>query len=258
MRIGLFADVHGNLPCLEAVWKALSSAGADIFAFAGDAVQYGPFPAECIEFLRDHSVECVQGNCDRAVARGRNDPGDEFVNLHWRKMAVEALAWTRTALSAGHLAWLRALPEEIRYEAGTQRVLITHGLPGNISGSLPGDAAGEVFDMILARSSCSLLMVGHTHENAFHERRGGWIVNPGSVGGGTLPAAGTASIVEIPDRGGPLFSSIRAPFDPSAHKAACRAAGLPDIYGRCAELGRDPRGLKHAFDTGWRQRWTEV
>jgi putative phosphoesterase len=257
MKIGLFGDIHGNLQGLQAAWRLLAGAGTDLSICTGDVVQYGPDPEACVSFLREHSVDCVQGNCDRAVARGRRTTGDEFENVHWSRLAREALEWTRSALSEPARLWLRNLPEERRFSVERQSVVVTHGLPGNVSGGLQSSADGEVYDVILERSGAAVLVLGHTHEPMLLRRPRGWIVNPGSIGGGSLPSAGTAAILEIPERGPVSVSMLRVPFDIGAYSAASSAAGLPDVFRRCVELGRDPRGAWHATDIFVRQRWAE-
>jgi putative phosphoesterase len=257
MKIGVFGDIHGNLQALEGAWRALLAAEADLVVCTGDVVQFGPEPEACIGFLREHSCDCVQGNCDRAVARGRKTTGDEFENVHWRNLAREALLWTSAMVTPSGSAWLRGLPEEARFEVGRTGVVVTHGLPGNVAGSLPATADSEVYDLMLERSGAGILVLGHTHEPVLIRRPRGWILNPGSLGGGSLPSAGTAALLDIPEKGPVSVSMMRVPFDSRAYSAKAAAAGLPDVFRRCIELGRDPRGKWHTSDTISRQRWAE-
>ena len=64
MRYGVIADVHGNLPALEAVLDALQRIGVDAYACAGDLVGYGPEPNECVETVRKLGAATVAGNHD--------------------------------------------------------------------------------------------------------------------------------------------------------------------------------------------------
>jgi hypothetical protein len=47
-RIAVLADVHGNLPALEAVLGEVDSEAFDLVVSAGDQVS-GPMPAECLD-----------------------------------------------------------------------------------------------------------------------------------------------------------------------------------------------------------------
>lgn len=279
MRIGVLADVHGNLQGLEAAWRALVGEGADLVLNLGDLVQYGPHPEECVAFAMEHGIESIQGNCDRAAARRRRDTGDEFENVHWRRLAGQVLDWTSEHLSGRSGCWLRRLPGEKRLEIERVRVLAVHGLPGRISVGLPGGSALgledmmaeevraerdglsrsfdllDVYDHLLRESRADILLLGHTHSQTLVWRPSGLIVNPGSVGGGTLPSAGTAALLDVGNRRDISVSWIRFPFDCNAYARDCRAAGIPDLFSKCVELGRDQRGTWHTLDTLSRQRW---
>jgi predicted phosphodiesterase len=66
MRIGVLADIHGNLPALRAVLVELDREPADAIVVAGDAVA-GPLVCECLELLRDRPepVHWISGNSER-------------------------------------------------------------------------------------------------------------------------------------------------------------------------------------------------
>ena len=257
MRIAVLADIHGNIEALESAWRSITLESPDITVCLGDLVHFGPDPDECVSFIREHSVDCVQGNCDRAAARGRRTTGDEFINSHWERLAEGVLAWTVEKLSRTNSSWLRGLPGEFRIEADGAKMLLTHGLPGNVAGSLPENAADEVFDLMLSRNACNILVVGHTHRQSLVCRPGGRILNPGSVGGGTLPSAASAMIIEISRQRGFSACWLRAPFDFDSYRKSSRKAGIPEVFTRAVELGRDPRGAWHTTDIRWRQRWAE-
>jgi len=257
LRIGVLADVHGNLPALQSAWRALLLESPDMVVNLGDLVHFGPGPEDCVSFAREHDVESIQGNCDRAVARGRDSTGDEFVNSHWERLAGEVLGWTRDRVSRGAAAWLKGLPEELRLDVEGRRILFTHGLPGNVAGSLPPSAADEFYDLLLSRNSCDVLVVGHTHEPQIVTRPGGWILNPGSVGGGTLPSAASAMVIDVSRKEGLSAFWLATRYDFASYQESSRASGLPEMFTRAVELGRDPRGGWHTCDTTWRQRWAE-
>lgn len=257
MRVGVVADIHGNIGAFEAAWRMLRLESVDMVVNLGDLVHFGPDSEECVSFAREHEIESIQGNCDRAAARGRPSTGDVFVNSHWERMSEDLMGWTRDSLSKRSLNWLRDLPDELRFDFDGRRFLFTHGLPGNISGSLPLKAAEEVHDLMLSRNNCDTLVVGHTHEAALIRRDTGWILNPGSIGGGTLPSGGTVMVIEPSKKNGPSASWMRVAYDFEAYGSACRKAGIPAVFTRAIECGRDPRGEWHTRDTIWRQRWAE-
>ena len=256
MRLGLLSDVYGNLPALESAWKWLSGEGADLVVCLGDLVGYGPFPDEVVGFVRSHGIETVQGNWDRAAGRGRTDPGDSFVQGSWKQLAQRSLAWTVQELGRDSAAYLRELPEELRYSVGPSALLCVHGIPGNVSGRIPAEAAGEVYDMMLQRNRCTVLLSGNTGLPSLTIRPQGCLVNPGSVGGGTYPSMASAVLIEAGEPSVPVMWQ-RIGYDWDLYEKAYIEAGLPEVFLKCFRTGRAPTGEWNTDDTIWRQRWAE-
>ena len=102
MRIGIFGDIHGNLPAFEAVLAELNAKGVDSMMCLGDVVGYGADAQACVDRVRGLEIPVVAGNHDWAVA-GRLDL--EYFNPHARA----AVEWTRDNLNAGSLQWLKRL-----------------------------------------------------------------------------------------------------------------------------------------------------
>lgn len=69
MRVAVLADIHGNLPALDAVLADVEISGADAIVLNGDMAT-GPMPAQTLERLaglRERAV-WVRGNCERELA----------------------------------------------------------------------------------------------------------------------------------------------------------------------------------------------
>lgn len=47
MLVALLSDIHANQHALDAVLASTAAAGVDQYWFLGDAVGYGPDPAQC-------------------------------------------------------------------------------------------------------------------------------------------------------------------------------------------------------------------
>lgn len=73
----LLADVHANLPALEAALAFLEKEDIREGLVLGDVVGYGPHPVECIERLQDGKLglALIQGNHDHAAATGLLEHG---------------------------------------------------------------------------------------------------------------------------------------------------------------------------------------
>ncbi len=149
MRILIISDIHANLTALEAV---IADAGpVDATWCLGDLVGYGPDPNECIERVRElPELTCLLGNHD-AAALSQIDI-DSF-----NPDARLAIHWTRNALSASSLTFLRSLPDF----AVINDMTLTHGSPRQ-----------PVWEYILDTRTATLnfeyfdtpyCVVGHTH-----------------------------------------------------------------------------------------------
>ena len=101
MRLGLLADVHANLPALDAALGAL--ADADALICAGDLVGYGPQPNEVVARLAELGVTCVAGNHDLVAVTGE---GLERCDA----LAATTLRWPIDALGDDARGFLAALP----------------------------------------------------------------------------------------------------------------------------------------------------
>lgn len=109
MKTGFIADIHANLPALEAILRKAESLHVDDFVFLGDIAGYGPYPVECIEKLMNmkNSV-LVRGNHDYWSGLGEIEDG---INSEAQKSSI----WTQKQLSQNHKQWLQSLPCEHRF-----------------------------------------------------------------------------------------------------------------------------------------------
>jgi predicted phosphodiesterase len=184
-RIGVIADVHGNLPALEAALGELRREGVDRLLCAGDLVGYGPFPNECVARVGETGAACVAGNHDLMAI-------DRLDDEHAGALARETIAWTRGVLGAEARDYLESLPASV-----TEQKLVT--AHGSLSDPTVYVYAERAAAELAGIPPAALLVLGHTHTPlAFGERRGvlldgragevaieageRLLVNPGSVG----------------------------------------------------------------------------
>jgi predicted phosphodiesterase len=66
MKIQIISDIHSNFNALLAVRAAEKH--VDQVWCLGDLVDYGPQPAEVVQWVRHHAQLCVRGNHDFALA----------------------------------------------------------------------------------------------------------------------------------------------------------------------------------------------
>lgn len=172
MRIVVISDLHANVEALQALPRKY-----DELWILGDLVNYGPNPAETIEFARAHASLVVRGNHDHAVGFAK----DPRCSARFRAMAEATGRFTRSVLSAEQLQFLRELPTQAEREVDGVKFLACHALPSNpLYEYCPPDS--DSWREEVAGMAADVLLTGHTHL-PFQRRIGSkLIVNPGSLG----------------------------------------------------------------------------
>ncbi|MCL4511287.1 MAG: metallophosphatase family protein [Bacteroidetes bacterium] len=175
MKTLIVSDIHANLPALGAVLRDVGD--YDLCFFLGDSVDYGSFPKECVEFLRENMDQGVMGNHDNAMANDK----DCGCRADFKIYAEETLAWHRTLLGREDVQFLKSLPPTLFAHIDGMYVYMTHGAPdGNMYKYLREEEIGEA--EIRGLEKYDLILLGHTHFQFKKQVGNVTIVNPGSVG----------------------------------------------------------------------------
>ncbi|HYU89608.1 MAG TPA: metallophosphoesterase family protein [Gemmatimonadales bacterium] len=191
MRFAILSDIHANLPALAAVLADIDHRGVDDIVHLGDLVGYNSFPSETLALVQARGIRGVHGNHDLMAC------GALSVD-HCGPLARRAIEWTRGALSPAELAYLAALPGELRPAAG---VICLHSMLGDPVGRVRGREGFHEVSLELRRfdPQLEICCTGHTHRAGAVEigpdgvvRHIGaalrvtpgafWFINPGSVG----------------------------------------------------------------------------
>lgn len=170
MKTLILSDIHANFIALETVWKRESD--ADLILCAGDIVDYGPYPAACVEWMMDKQPLTVSGNHDELVVNAWEHPEDEEPGT-WR---TENAA----KLGVNHIEYLKNLPRQRVVELDGVAYGMTHAFQGyEIIRSLE---AFQRFSMDRFGRPLQRMIFGHTHRRAVtHLSDADMWINPGSV-----------------------------------------------------------------------------
>ena len=186
MRIALLADIHGNLPALEAVLTELERLQPDRVLVNGDLINAVPYSAQVVERIRRLDWAVVRGNhefylLDFGTGRAEKSTADpaRWGQLHW---LVEQMTPAQTT-------YLAMLPDECTlYIPGTQPVRVAHGVPGNNRLGFTRRNSDEQIAQAIAHVAERTLVSAHTHVQldrliARPGENASWhVINPGSVG----------------------------------------------------------------------------
>ena len=175
-RLAVLADIHGNLPALEAVAADVATRKVDAVIDLGDIVSGPLWPRETLALLRRLGWPGVRGNHDRRVAHA---PFDDLSQTD--RFAADEIG------EEGRL-FLATLPATTVPAPG---MLATHACPGDDERYLLEDVeAGHLQPASAERVSgrlhgvdAALVLTGHSHKPSLRLLAGGVVVvNPGSVG----------------------------------------------------------------------------
>lgn len=153
MKYALIADVHGNLPALEAVISDARAQGAQRYVFVGDYCISFPYPNEVVDVLRGLAPEvCVTGNGEDYFRRLEgSDPAG------WTDGQMEITYYSFLQVTQENRRFLYALPAQASFTDEGHRVHVAHS-----SQDFIGDAEH-------ARFACARVALRHREKAYTHE-----------------------------------------------------------------------------------------
>jgi protein phosphatase len=173
MKVALISDVHANLEALTTLPETY-----DELWVLGDLVNYGPDPAETIEFIRSRAAVVIRGNHDHSVGWDE----DPRCSPRFTQMAEETRQYSQSALSDEQKAFLRRLPLTIRREIDGVTFFLCHATPIDpLYEYRPPDSPHWRIQED-ASAGADIILVGHTHLQFVRSAETRTVVNPGSLG----------------------------------------------------------------------------
>ncbi|HYN87582.1 MAG TPA: metallophosphoesterase, partial [Ardenticatenaceae bacterium] len=125
--LAVLADIHGNLPALQAVVEDLAQFDVDHVVVAGDVINWGPFSAQVVEYIVAEGWAVIRGNAEyyllnydtpRAPAEW-NDPAN-----------YPMLPWLHRQLAGRLHTLIAAWPDSITlYFPDAPAARVVHGSP---------------------------------------------------------------------------------------------------------------------------------
>lgn len=252
MRVAVLADIHGNLPALEAALRDVEDADVDLVVLAGDLAD-GPMPAQTLDTLEQLGERAVwvRGNADRCLADafdGSFAPSGLAANA-----PPEYFAWCASRIGQSHRDRLASLPFGATLEIdGLGPVAFYHGTARDDNEFILVDSPISHYRAAFASAPESTVVIGHTHmpfDRLADTRR---VINPGSVG---LPYGHSGAAWALL---GPDVTLRRAAYDTHAAAAALSAAasdlpGIEDFIGNVTSSAGDAEALAAFSDAAERQ-----
>ena len=180
MRVVVFADVHGNLPALEALLAELEHERHDLVVSLGD-VASGPMPSETVGRLRSlERVRFVRGNADRVLVQAFDALGAPAGSTAGRTHAD----WCSTQISSSDRDFLASFEDTVTVEGvdGIGTVLFCHGSPRSDEEIMTARSPDGRIRRLTSGVGAATVVCGHTHMQFDRTVDGVRVINPGSVG----------------------------------------------------------------------------
>lgn len=218
-RVAALYDIHGNMPALEAVLRAIARTGVSCVVVGGDVV-LGPMPVQVLERLAMVAVpvQFLSGNCDRLVVEAAS--GRLAATLPAQIRAL--VEWTAAQLSSQQLEFLASLPQTVRLEiAGLGAVRFCHATPRSDEEIVTPRTPDDQVRAMLEGTEESLVVCGHTHVQFRREVALWQLLNAGSVGMSTRASEAHWLLL------GAEAAWQQTPYDPGAATESIGATSYP-------------------------------
>jgi predicted phosphodiesterase len=178
-RIAIIADVHGNLPALEAVQADLLEVAPDQVIVNGDVINRGPQSGECLQAVRVEGWPVVFGNHEEYVLKcAAGELPDEWDTDWW--LPTRSVAEN---LSAEEIAYLGALPwAHVIRVPGLPPVRVVHGSPRALNEGLGFWMSDAEITETIQDVPEPVIVTAHTHRPFDHHVGARWVLNGGAVG----------------------------------------------------------------------------
>lgn len=231
-RIAVFGGIYNNHLALQAALEDALRRGVDAIYCLGDMGAFGPHPDRIFPLLRDHGVQCIQGNYDNSVGNqladcqcGYTDPRDN----HFARLSY---AYTFANTSAANRAWLRDLPSRLRISLGNYRLLLCHGSPRRTNEFLWESTTSTHFlEHLMQTHDADVVLGTHTgikwHRRLSNDRH---FINVGVLGRPENDGNTNVWYALLSSQPGLQIEFVPVTFDHERLAAEMRAEKLPEEF----------------------------
>lgn len=232
-RLAVLADIHGNLPALEAVIPEIERERPDAVIVAGDVINWGPFSREVLERITPLGWTCIRGNNEYYLL----DYDTPRSPAAWSGPDFPVLPWLREQLAGTWQTRIACWPDTVSLRfPDAPPIRVVHGAPASPWEPIFPDAPDDDIVSALAGTEEATVIAGHTHLPM--DRRAGRhrVLNPGSTG---VPLLGRheATWLLLESREGEWHAEHRSvPFDVRPVLAELERQGMTERFGAVGRL----------------------
>jgi len=190
MKIAVISDLHANFVALKTIAADIDKWRPDIVVAAGDIINRGPRPLECLQFILDKQKTdgwlIVRGNHeDYVISQANNNPRANRPSSEVHRASY----WTYGQIGYD-ISFLKTMPDQQSFsDPNGGEVRVVHGsMMGNRDGIYPETSDEELRTKIINSNDRqkslvpSLFCAGHTHRPLIRRLDNILVVNAGSAG----------------------------------------------------------------------------
>lgn len=177
MRIGILADIHGNLPAFEATIEHLRHQRVDQIIIAGDVVIGSPDSAACWQLAQELGCPIIRGNHERYISHHGTNEGSS----HWDDQQFAPLRWAAEQFEPTTREEIARLPLYLRLPDAPDLLIVHASLRADrdtVYAHTPDEEVAAMFPGVTER----VIVRAHNHFAQTRLWRGHSIVTAGSVG----------------------------------------------------------------------------
>lgn len=175
-RLAILADIHGNLPALQAVTEDLKQYHPDQVIVAGDLINGVPFSREVIEHIYDRRWTAIRGNHEFYMLYH----GTPYQRPGFEESPVPPYL---NDTMADWRAYIAAMPDDLLlWYPDAPPIHLVHGIPGNNTEAVSLFTPDEQIREWLKDVEESVFVSGHYHIAVEKQVDDRLILNPGPVG----------------------------------------------------------------------------
>jgi predicted phosphodiesterase len=177
MRLALIADIHGNLPALDAVLAEIDREGVDRIICLGD-ISIGPQPVETLERVRSLGCPVIMGNWDAWFVQGMPQFDGRL-----GQVLGDLRTWSVEQFSSEQRQYLTGFAPTVEVPLPNGATLLAfHGSPRSFEDSIFATTPDQELEQMFAGRTALVLAGGHTHFQLFRRFGESVLLNPGSIG----------------------------------------------------------------------------
>jgi predicted phosphodiesterase len=255
LKIAVLADIHSNYRALQAVANDIEHWRPDMVVVAGDVVNRGPLPMECLNFVREMEREegwlLLRGNHEDYVIEHAQPSSNK---THGVQGEIFRLSWWTYEQLEQDVSVIQAWPFSIDRQTEGGLVRFAHASMRGIRDGVYRQLPDDILHRQLGEPPPALFVVGHTHLPLVRPIGQTLVVNVGAVGlpfdGDTRAAYGRMVFAD----GAWNAEIVRLNYDFARAERDYRESGFLDEAGPLAELVLDEqrRGRSNLF------QWMEL